>query len=158
MTRSTITVLRLLLGTVMALLLLGQLVLLPLIAWETARAYPELAGHAVPLGVLVGAGFLGVEIAVWCVWRLARLVRDDAVFGPASFRYVDLMVRAFAGTTAAATVVLGYVLILGQGPITVPLAVLAVAVTAGTVTLLVVVLRALLGTAVRLEADLGEVI
>ena len=158
MARSTITVLRGLLGTVMALLLLGQLALLPLFAWETAQTFPEFAGHAVPLAVLVGLGFLGVEIAVWCVARLARLVRDDAVFGPDSFRYVDLMVRAFAGTTAAATAVLAYVLILGQGPITLPLAVLGVAVTAGAVTLLVVVLRALLVTAVRLEADLGEVI
>lgn len=158
MARSTITALRVLLAVIMSLLLLGQLVLLPLIAWEVAQGAPEFAGHAVPLGVLVGLGFLGVEVAVWCLWRLTGLVRDDTVFGGESFRYVDLMVRAFAGTTAAATIVFGYVLVLGQGPITVPLMVLAVAVAAGAVSLLVMVMRALLVRAVRLEDDLSEVI
>lgn len=158
MARRTITALRVLLGVIMALLLIGQLLIVPVLAWEYAQMAPEFAAHAVPLAVLVGAGFLGAEVVVWCVWRLTALVRDDTVFSPAAFRYVDLMIRSFTGITAAALVILVYVFVLGAGPVTVPLAVLAVAVTAGAAALLVVVLRALLRKASTLEADLAEVI
>ena len=158
MARRPIAILRVLLGVIMALLLIGQLVLVPILAWETATWAPEFAAHAVPLAVLVGAGFLGAELVVWCVWRLTALVRDDVVFSPAAFRHVDLMIRSFAGIALAATAVLLYVVVLGAGPITVPLAVLAVVVGAGAAALLVVVLRALLRQATGLKADLAEVI
>lgn len=73
-----------------------------------------LGGGAAPmsarvvLAVVVVLGVACVQVAIVAVWRLLSLVRRKAVFSPAAFRWVDLIIGALAG---AALLVLpaGYV-------------------------------------------------
>lgn len=60
------------------------------------------------LSVTAVLGFLCIQIAIVSVWRLVSLVRQNTVFSPAAFRWVDVIIGAIV---AAACLVLpaGYV-------------------------------------------------
>jgi small-conductance mechanosensitive channel len=115
--------------------------------------------------VIAILGMVTVQVALVCVWRLVTMVRRGTVFSYAAFRYVDIVIGAIVAAALlwfAVTIVNapgqrddpGVSLIMGG----IGVAILGVA-------LIVLVLRMLLaqavareGEAVRLRAELDEVI
>jgi hypothetical protein len=119
----------------------------------------------IPLRIITILGMVSVQVAGVCVWRLVTMVRRGTVFSHAAFRYVDVVIGAIVAAALvwfAVTAINapgqrddpGVTLIMGG----IGLAILGVA-------LIVLVLRMLLaqavtrdGEAVRLRAELDEVI
>jgi hypothetical protein len=137
---------------------LGQAVVVPLMAAEAAEAFPEVAYLRIPGIVGCVAVIACVEVALVCVWRLLSMVARESVFSPAAFRPVDvivgcvlaatvLLVAAFAILAAARALSPGMMIMLVAG-----------AVGGAGLTLLMVVMRGLLRKAAGLEQDLAEVI
>ena len=94
-----------------------------------------------------------MQVFAVCIWRLLTLVRRGSVFSEASFRYVDVIVGAFA---AASVLALALGVLLDPGgvaPGMVGLICGATLVLAG-ITLLVLVMRRLLRQAIE---QAGEV-
>jgi len=146
-------------------LVLGQVLIVPLIADELAHTYPEVAYLRGPVLVLVIAGIGAVEVALACIWRLLTMVDQATVFTHRAFRYVDVIIgcaMVATGLAIAAFVILTAADAQQPGVMLVVLG----AIVGGTgAALLVVVLRALLARAVTLEvesdvlrAELGKVI
>lgn len=161
-----------LLRLVIVLLLLGigvaQFAVLPELAASLAHLYPEAADLRSPALVVSIIGLVPAQVVLLCVWRLLTLVRRDAVFSPAAFRWVDAIIwAAFAACLLAIGLfawLTGSTLDSGMQP-GIALALLGCVVVAGGVGLLVVVLRGLLakavgwkGEAAVLQAELDEVV
>jgi hypothetical protein len=118
-----------------------------------------------PLRVIVILGMVSVQVALVCVWRLVTMVRRGTVFSHAAFRYVDVVIGAIV---AAALVWFAVTAINAPGQrddpgVTLIMGGIGVAILG--VALIVLVLRMLLtqavardGEAVRLRAELDEVI
>lgn len=62
----------------------------------------------IALSIFVALGLACVQVAIVAVWRLVSLVRQNTVFSPASFRWVDLIIAAIV-TAAAFVLLAGYV-------------------------------------------------
>ena len=117
------------------------------------------------LRVITILGMVSVQVALVCVWRLVTMVRRGTVFSHAAFRYVDVMIGAIV---AAALVWFAVTIVNAPGQrddpgVTVIMAGIGVAILG--VALIVLVLRTLLvqavardGEAVRMQAELDEVI
>lgn len=160
-----------LLRAVIVLLVLGtlltQLVVLPDLSLSLEYRYPEAAHLRVPTLVVSVIGLVPLHVVLVCVWRLVGMVRRDAVFSPAAFRWVDAMIWS-ALAAALALGLLGWLTGATQDTGLQPgigLTLLGSAVLAVGVGLLVVVLRGLLvkavgwkGEATALRAELDEVI
>lgn len=130
--------------------LLVQGLLVPLLAADLDDAPARLRWPVVAIVVL---GILTVQVGMVCVWRLLTLVARDAVFSPASFRWVDTIAAA-AACAAALLFTLGALLAPGED--VAPGVVVLVGGAGGLVggvALLVVVLRALLAQAVARDAE-----
>ncbi|GAA4485614.1 DUF2975 domain-containing protein [Microbacterium panaciterrae] len=150
--------LKALIVVLLALLLATQVVLIPGVALLTAERNPELAYLAVP-GIVGGIVLVAlIELVLVCVWRLLSLVREDRIFSPGSFLYVDIIMMTMAASAVliAAAVV---VLMLGHAvnPSILLLGVVG-AVIGIALALLVGVMRGLLRKALELEQDLSEVV
>lgn len=65
-------------------------------------------GARVAAVIVVVLGFLCVEVAMVCVWRLLTLVARGAVFSPVAFRWVDVIIGAI-GVAAVLVLILGYI-------------------------------------------------
>ncbi|WP_019136742.1 DUF2975 domain-containing protein [Cellulomonas massiliensis] len=147
----TIRVLRLVLAGLLLGLVAVQAGVLPALARDLEEV-PELASARWLVAGLCIAGLVAVEVVLVCVWRLLTLVRRDAVFSVAAFRWVDAV--AWASLAAAACAfVLG--LVLAPGDVAPPGFVLIVGLAGAgalAVALVVVVLRLLLAKAVALDA------
>lgn len=110
-------------------------------------------------------GLVTVQVTLFCVWRLAAMVRRGTVFSHAAFRYVDIVIGA---VVAAALVWFAVTAInapdQGDDPgVTLIMGGIGVAILG--VALIVLVLRMLLAQAVardveaaQLKAELNEVI
>ncbi|MGO4680897.1 DUF2975 domain-containing protein [Microbacterium sp. 2MCAF23] len=150
--------LKALIVVLLALLLATQVALIPGVAVLTAERNPE-------LGYLVGPGIVGgivlvalIEIVLVCVWRLLSLVRQDRIFSPGSFLYVDIIMVTMA---ASAVLIAGAMIVLLLGHAVNPSILLlgVVGVVIGiALALLVAVMRGLLRKALELEQDLSEVV
>lgn len=62
----------------------------------------------VALSLTVVLGMLCVQVAIVSVWRLVSLVRQNTVFSPASFRWVDIVIAAIV-TASVFVLLAGYV-------------------------------------------------
>lgn len=165
MGRLTVLALR----TVIVVLLAGSLgvqaVMVPLLASDLEGLDPEYAHLRVPLLIVVVLTVVTAQTVLVCVWRLVTMARRGTVFSHAAFRYVHIVIGAFA---AAALLVFAFGALLAPGEAVAPgivlllggagLAVLGIA-------LIVLVLRMLLAQAVardveasRMRAELAEVI
>jgi hypothetical protein len=150
MARITVVALRCVLASGLLGSLLVQVVMVPLLV---ADLHDAPASIRWPVAAIVVLGIVTIQIGMVCVWRLLDLVRGGTVFSDAAFRYVDLIVVA-AGSASLLLFVLGTVLAPGEA--VAPGVVLLVGGAGGLVAgvaLLVVVLRALLGQAVRRDAE-----
>ncbi|MDM7991211.1 DUF2975 domain-containing protein [Arthrobacter sp. zg-Y877] len=163
MGKATILVLR----SVLALVLLGtlfvQAVMVPLFGIDLAEAGAEAV--RVPVLVIVVLGILAFQVCLVCVWRLLTMVRRGTVFSSAAFRYVDVIIGALS---AAALLLFALGTVLAPGEEVAPGIVLLIGgmgITVAAGALLVLVMRALLASAVataaeaaRLRTELGGVI
>ena len=151
-----------LLRVALAVLLLGTVlvqVLLPMLASEEGRLFPEVAYLVVPYSV-AGILFIGCgQVALLVVWRLLSMVNGRVIFTRRALRLVDVI----SGCAAVATVLSAGVLIHmlgfvpgGGGPV---IYLLAACVAGGLAfVLLMIVMRGLLVSAIADRAELDEVI
>lgn len=154
----TILLLKALIAVLLALLLLCQLVVVPIIAAGMAERLPPFAFLQWP-GVIAAALFvLCLQAALVCVWRLLTLAREGIIFNPRAFRYVDVILVSIV---VATLIVLGSLIIISSAqagsPTIALLGVLGI-VVGSILALLVIVLRGLLRKAAQLESDLAEVV
>ncbi len=154
----TIMLLKALIAVLLALLLLCQVVIVPIIAADMAERLPPFAYLQWP-GVIASALFvLCLQAALACVWRLLTLAREGIIFNPRAFRYVDVILGSIITATI---IVLGSLIIISNAQAGSPsitlLGVLGV-IVGSILALLVVVLRGLLRKAAELESDLAEVV
>ncbi|GAA4052955.1 DUF2975 domain-containing protein [Nonomuraea soli] len=150
------------LRVVMVALLAGSLIvqafIVPLLAKDLEGLDPAYSFLRVPLPAIVFLGVVAGQVIVVCVWRLVAMVRRGTVFSHASFRYVDVIIGAI-GAGALLVFALGFLLAPGEAVAPgVVLLVGGVGLAIVGVALVVVVLRALLAQAVRMEAELEEVV
>ncbi|MCI2237782.1 DUF2975 domain-containing protein [Paenibacillus sp. TRM 82003] len=139
--------------------LIGQAVYVPVAAWQSADAYPELAGLAVPYTIAAIVVLACVQAAVVAVWVLLSLVQDRRIFDPAALRWVDVIIVAAAVATAVTVATLTHLIswVGVGGP---PALLLQAASLVGGVSfvLLMVVMRALLRSATVLSSEMAAVV
>ena len=141
------------LGTVVAQLLI------PLVAAEAGRLYPEVAHLVVPYSVAAIAALVGVEVALGAVFRLAGLSAGGRVFARGALRWVDVVIGAALAVAAlSAGVWVHLILIEATGGPGALLALTFVVVASLGVALLMAVMRGLLAAAIADRAELAEVI
>lgn len=158
MQRSTILVLKVLIGALLALLVTCQIFVVPAVAAQSAWRYHEIAYLQVP-GIIVGILFLiCVQVVLVCVWRLLSLVRRDAIFSERAFPDVDVSLGAVGFATLLVAVTLVTFMVTGVENASITLLCVLGLVVGGGLSLLIVVLRGLLKKAWQLEQDLSEVV
>lgn len=162
----TINALRIVLAMVLAGSLFVQTVMVPMLAKDLREDFnDEIADVAAQIIVIVVLGFVTIQVASICIWKLLSLLRRDALFSDASFRYVD----AIIGSAVAASLLafsLGVVLAPGESVAPgVVLLIGGVAVVLAGIGLIVLLMRMLLVQAIsrdaqasNLEHELSEVI
>ncbi|MEJ5914314.1 DUF2975 domain-containing protein [Pseudokineococcus sp. 1T1Z-3] len=140
-------------------LVLLQVLVLPLLAAESALTYPELAWLRWPALALALAVVGCVQVGAVCVWRLLSRVQADAIFDAAALRDVDVFTGAAAlATTLVLGVSLALTFVAGEGNPGTVLGSGALVVAGAGVTLLMVVMRALLVQATQQHDELAEVV
>ena len=106
---------------------------------------------------------VAVQVIVVCIWRLLDMVRADRIFSEHAFVWVDVIVWTVAGVWLLMLGVFGYIAgfiyftpeIRDPG---IPIVLFGIGLATSVVLLLMVVMRALLGQAAALRADMEEVI
>ncbi|MEJ5890003.1 DUF2975 domain-containing protein [Pseudokineococcus marinus] len=156
MSRPAGTALQVVLAVVVVLVLAVQVLVLPGLAADAARRYPEAASAQAPVLVLAVATLACVQVAAVCVMALLRLVAQSRIFDPAAYRYVDVFIGATATASALVLGTSSWVSATVGSPAWVSGVLLAL-VGAG-VALLMVVMRALLHQATDQHAELAEVV
>lgn len=158
MHRITIVSLKSLIVVLLALLLLCQVVVVPIIAAQMAEALPPLAFLQWP-GLAAATVFvLCLQAALVCVWRLLTLAREGIIFNPKAFAYVDLILAAIIVATVIVLAAIILLTIVGAASPSITLLAALGIVIGAVLALLVVVLRGLLRQASQLESDLAEVV
>jgi hypothetical protein len=134
--------------------------------FSVALAGSVVGGTAISvLAALIIAGALCVEVVLLAVWMLVGLVQSDAIFdehGRAD-RWVDAAIASLVAAAVFAAGGLVYFLVehsAGRSPADLALALIAASAAGLSIALalLVVVMRRLLHTAIRLNSELAEVI
>src|SRR4051794_35137250 len=95
-------------GSVFLQVLMVPLMAVDLVEADASVAYLQIPFAAIMVGIVVTA-----QVTLVCVWRLVTMVFRGTVFSRDAFRYVDLMIGAFAAA-AVLTVALGVVLAPGD--------------------------------------------
>ena len=148
-----VTLVVLLLGTVLAQ------ILVPVVASQEARIFPEVDYLAVPYSVALILVIACVQVALLVVWRLLSLVDGGVIFTRRALRWVDVIIAcAVVATVLSAGVLihLGYIVDAG-GPL-VALGLPATLAGGLAFVLLMVVMRGLLESAIADRSELDEVI
>ncbi|MBI2691961.1 MAG: DUF2975 domain-containing protein [Solirubrobacterales bacterium] len=162
----TISALRVVLGLVIAGSLFVQTVMIPMLAKDLKEDFSgEIADVAVPIIVIVVFGFIAIQVTSVCIWQLLSLLRRDALFSDASFRYVDVIIGSVV-TASILAFALGVVLAPGESVAPgVVLLIGGVAVVFAGIALVILLMRVLLVQAItrdvqasHLESELREVI
>jgi hypothetical protein len=151
-----------LLRVFLIVLLLGTVLVqigLPLLASEEARIFPEVAYLVVPYSVaailFIGCG----QVALLGVWRLLSMVNGGIIFTCGALRWVDVIRACAVVATVLCAGVLIHMLIFVPGSGGPTMYYLAACVVSGLASvLLVVVMRALLVSAIADRTELDEVI
>lgn len=142
----------------LALSLVGQIMVIPFIASDTARVYPEFE-HLKVVGIIGCVLIVAcVQVSLLGMWRLLTLVRRDVIFDPRAFRIVDVITGSFFAVAFLAIAGLATVVIGGAGHPGVLL--LSTVTTFGAIGLglLMMVMKELLRKATTFAQDLSEVI
>ena len=142
----------LLLGTVLAQ------ILVPVVASEEARTFPEVEYLVVPYSVAGILAIACVQVALLVVWRLLSMVDGGVIFSRRALRWVDVITAcAVVATVLCAGPLIHLLAVHGGGPGIV--LGLAAALAGGLAfVLLMVVMRGLLESAIADRTELDEVI
>ncbi|MFI7344887.1 DUF2975 domain-containing protein [Streptomyces sp. NPDC049936] len=154
MGKLTVLALRAVLAALLAGSVFVQTVMAALLAADLDGG--DLADRRVPIVVIVVLGVLTVEAVLLSTWRLVTMVRRGTVFSTAAFRYVHVVMGAFA---AAGVLVCALGVVLAPGEAVAPGVVLllcGVALAAFGVALVVLVMRVLLAQAVARDAEASQ--
>lgn len=156
---SVINLLRVFLVVIFFGALLGQTIVAPTLAAESAAQFPEVAGLAVPYTALVIGGLACLQTMLAATWILLSKVQRNAIFSQDSLRWATVIIWAAAGASALALALgihlFGFV---GSGGPGVLLLVGGAVVCGTAFVLLMVVMRDLLRNATRLDSELAEVV
>ena len=146
----------------LVILLLGTVltqVLVPVLASEEARIFPEVAYLAVPYSVALILVIACVQVALLVVWRLLSLVDGGVIFTRRALRWVDVITAcAVVATVLSAGVLIHLLFVVGVGGPSVALALPASLAGGLAFVLLMVVMRGLLELAIADRTELDEVI
>ncbi|WP_432080974.1 DUF2975 domain-containing protein [Streptomyces sp. WAC 04229] len=154
MGKLTVLALRAVLAALLAGSVFVQTVMAALLAADLDGG--DLADRRVPIVVIVVLGVMTVEAVLLSTWRLVTMVRRGTVFSHAAFRYVHVVLGAFA---AAGVLVCALGVVLAPGEAVAPGVVLllcGVALAAFGVALVVLVMRVLLAQAVARDAEASQ--
>jgi len=122
-----------------------------------AQEHPGHEGLRWSLTAFVAVEILCFEVVLLCTWRLLSMVRDDAIFTERALRFVDVIITALAAAWVLAAAGALWAVWEADDPGT-PLLLFVVLLFAGTIGLVVVVLRELLRQAAGLRTELAQVI
>jgi len=158
MSRTLVNTLRALLVLVAVGVLLA-LVLAPMVASEVGGQYPEVAELVTPYSVIAILALLIVEVALVAVWHLLTLASRDQAFDPLALRSVGLLAWCACAVTVLVAAVFGHLTFGAKvgGPL-VFLGLVGSVIAGAALTLLLVVLRELLRSAVADRQELTGVI
>lgn len=155
MNDSVIVALRALLVTIFLGALLGQSVIVPTYASESAAAFPEVGFLAAPYTLVVIAGIACLQLALVAIWVLLSMVQRDVIFTRQALRWVDAVIFSGAAATLLALSLgmhlLGVMRIGGPGVL---FAVGGATVCGTAFVLLMLVMRNLLRGATVMEKEL----
>ena len=158
MNHASTLLLRMLLVTTIALLLVAQVIALPATAAQWASRFPELAWLRVP-GIVIAIAFIVcVQIVLVCLWRMLGFIRNDGPFSARSLSYITVIIAAIV---IADLLIVAALVLLAVGNAANPSVLLLGCfgvVVGAALALLVGVLRELLRKALELQHDLSEVV
>ncbi|WP_206447689.1 DUF2975 domain-containing protein [Agrococcus sp. KRD186] len=145
---------------VVALLLslLGQIVVIPLLAAETVRELPAAEGLRWPGIIGCWAVILCAQVALVCMWRLLSMVARQRIFDRRAFRVVDVMTGSALAAAALFAIAFAVLTIANAMPPVVGLFLIMGFFGAAGIGLLLVVMRGLLAKATALETEMAEVV
>lgn len=161
MGKSTIVILQVVIALALAGSLVVQTVIVPLV-WIDLEG--EVLWGRIALVTIAVLGVMTMQLFAVCVWMLLTKVRRGSIFSASSFRYVNLIIGAFA---AAAVLAFALAVLLAPGSIAPGIVALVcgAALVLGGIALLVVVMKALLRQAIdreheaqTLRSELDEVV
>jgi len=136
--------------------LLVQFLALPLYIGEVLIQYPEVSNLATPYRWVVTLGVACVEVSLIVIWVLLSKVQKREIFSRQALPWVDTFIWATA-TASFLVLALGFHLlnIVHTGGPGVVLAVAGGTVIMASLALLMVIMRGLLVSATRLDAQLS---
>lgn len=138
--------------------LVGQILVIPGIAAETAAQFPEVEFLTVP-GIIGCVAIVAcVQVSLVCIWLLLSMVASSRIFQPSAYILVNIIIGSGIAVTLlflAAVVVLDRAAALSPGVLIVCV---VGAVGGAGLTLLVIVMKGLLHKATQLEQDMAEVV
>lgn len=144
---------------VLILIAAGVQLLVPVAAAQAADNYPGLAYLAVPYSVTLIAIVACGQVAAACIWPLLTHVGKESLFADDTFRWVNVVIYAGGvATLLSAALSVHVFIVVGTGPITLPMGLLGMTVGTAAFTLLMLVMRGLLRSAVAMRRDLEGVI
>ncbi|MFJ9620736.1 DUF2975 domain-containing protein [Streptomyces sp. NPDC101181] len=145
--------------------LFAQAVVIPTTAADEVDLFPAYEPYALPYVVASILGVACVQVALGAVWTLLAMVERDAIFTRSAFRWVDTVIGAAVVATGIA---LGASVHLTFDTIPSPddgmnaegalLAALACVAVGAAFSMLMVIMRTLLGKAMDMRSELAEVI
>ena len=143
----------LLLGTVLAQ------VLVPVLASQEARIFPEVEYLAVPYSVALILVIACVQVALLVVWRLLSMVDGGVIFTRGALRWVDVIIAcAVVATVLCAGPLIHLLFVVDAGGPLVALGLPATLAGGLAFVLLMIVMRGLLESAIADRTELDEVI
>lgn len=131
---------------------------------QSAREIRSEFAHIPWLMLIFSILFLAaVQVILVCIWRLLDMVKADRIFSEQAFIWVDVIVWTVGAVWLLMLGVFGYIAafiyftpeIRDPG---IPIVLFGIGLATSVVLLLMVVMRALLGKAAALRADMEEVI
>ncbi|MFE7484427.1 DUF2975 domain-containing protein [Streptomyces sp. NPDC057552] len=145
--------------------LFAQAVIIPTTAADEVDLFPPYEPYALPYVIASILGVACVQVALGATWMLLSMVERNAIFTRSAFRWVDMIIGAAAVATVialAAAVHLTFDTIPspddGMDAEGALLAALACAAVGAAFSMLVVIMRTLLGKATEMQTELAEVI
>ncbi|MFJ9328688.1 DUF2975 domain-containing protein [Streptomyces sp. NPDC101230] len=160
-----VTILRMGIAAAVLFGLFAQAVIIPTTAADEVDLFPPYEPYALPYAVASILGVACVQVALGAVWMLLSMVERDAIFTPSAFRWVHTVIGA---AVVATVIALGAAVHLAFNAIPSPddgmnvegalLAALACGAVGAAFSMLMVIMRTLLGKAMDMRSELAEVI
>lgn len=158
MNESVVIALRVFLVTIFLGALLGQIVIVPTVASESAADFPDVAFLATPYTLVVIVAIACLQIGVFAIWILLTKVQNNSIFSHGASGWVNVIIWSAAAATML-VLILGvhlFVVMKLGGPGV--LLVVGGATVCGTAfVLLMVIMQELLHDATTMEKELSDV-